>query len=466
MGVNITDKKVWIGNASSTPIQLIGAGASMSLTSLTTSSDASVNYLTVGQGNTSGANNTAFGYQTLLVNTGTSNTSIGFQPLVSNTSGSYNTAVGQQSLKSNTTASYNTAVGYQAGYANTTGAPIDAFGYATLNANTTGGNNAAFGAQAMQSNTTGGSNTAIGRLALQANTTASNNTAVGYQAGYSNTTGQYGTFLGQQAGYTNSLGSYNTFIGYLAGYTSNYNGNAYNTCLGYVSGQNLTTGTINTFLGAGAGQNITTGSKNSIIGNYSGNSSGLDIRTASNYIVLSDGDGNPRGIFDGSGRFMVGATSSSDGIQSYGNFGSSGTGYAYGNRSTSSSGANAYFHQFVVAAGGAPSQVGSISYNGTLTVYATTSDQRLKENIVDAPSAINYIDSVKIRSFDWIDTKKTVTYGVIAQELNTVAPEGVIQGITESDMWSVDTSVLVPALIKAVQELSAKVTALEAKLGA
>ena len=34
---NITDKNVWIGNASSTPIQLIGAGASMTLNSLTAS---------------------------------------------------------------------------------------------------------------------------------------------------------------------------------------------------------------------------------------------------------------------------------------------------------------------------------------------------------------------------------------------------------------------------------------------
>ena len=39
---------------------------------------------------------------------------------------------------------------------------------------------------------------------------------------------------------------------------------------------------------------MTTGSANTILGGYSGNQGGLDIRTASNYIVLSDGDGNPR----------------------------------------------------------------------------------------------------------------------------------------------------------------------------
>jgi hypothetical protein len=53
---------------------------------------------------------------------------------------------------------------------------------------------------------------------------------------------------------------------------------------------------------------MTTGSKNTILGAYSGNQGGLDIRTASNYIVLSDGDGNPRGVFDGSGNLLVGTT--------------------------------------------------------------------------------------------------------------------------------------------------------------
>jgi hypothetical protein len=45
--------------------------------------------------------------------------------------------------------------------------------------------------------------------------------------------------------------------------------------------------------GVGAGYYVTTGYKNTIIGGYNGNQGGLDIRTASNNIVLSDGDGNP-----------------------------------------------------------------------------------------------------------------------------------------------------------------------------
>lgn len=106
---------------------------------------------------------------------------------------------------------------------------------------------------------------------------------------------------------------------------------------------------------------------------------------------------------------------------------------------------------------------GTIQWNGTNTVYATSSDQRLKENIVDAPSALNKIDSVKIRSFNWIDSKVKVDFGVVAQELFEIAPEAVSVPQKEEDTWGVDGSVLVPAMIKAIQELNAKVTALENK---
>jgi hypothetical protein len=114
--------------------------------------------------------------------------------------------------------------------------------------------------------------------------------------------------------------------------------------------------------------------------------------------------------------------------------------------------------------------VGSITNNGTTTLYNATSDQRLKENIVDAGSGIEKLSNIKIRSFNWIENKQFVDFGVIAQEINTIAPEAVSQGEDNEDgtikmPWQVDTSALVPAMIKAIQELNAKVTALEAQLG-
>jgi hypothetical protein len=293
---------------------------------------------------TTGNSNDAFGNNTARTNTtGTANSAFGSSALEYNTTGAYNVAVGRLALNLNTTASSNTAVGYQAGYSNTTGTLNAFFGNQSGYANTTGSNNTfvgigitsnsaattgsnnvslgsnsffnatsasdivACGANALQTNTTGSSNTAIGRQALFSNTTASNNTAVGYQAGYSNTTGSVNVAIGSaalqanttgaanigigyQAGYGTTTGGPNTFIGYQAGLTNIVGSN--NTFVGQNSGQ-LNTGSNNTFFGAGAGYAMTTGGKNTIVGFYTGNQSGLDIRTASNYIVLSDGDGLP-----------------------------------------------------------------------------------------------------------------------------------------------------------------------------
>jgi hypothetical protein len=239
--------------------------------------------------NTTATGNTAVGYYSLFNNTtGNYNTGIGLEALINNTTASSNTAVGYQALYSNTTATLNVAIGYQAALYNTTGAGIVAIGANVLQSNTTGVGNTAIGTgivavtnPAMVTNTTGSYNVAIGSSALQANTSASNNTAVGFQAGYSNTVGAGCTYLGNQSGYL-ATGNYNTLIG-------------------YSTGSGLTTGVNNTFVGQGSGYTITTGSKNSILGFYSGNQGGLDIRTASNYIVLSDGDGNPRVVVNDSG---------------------------------------------------------------------------------------------------------------------------------------------------------------------
>lgn len=54
---------------------------------------------------------------------------------------------------------------------------------------------------------------------------------------------------------------------------------------------NVTTGVRNTAVGAFSGSTITTGSGNTILGRFSGSSVDVDIRTLSNNVVLSDGNG-------------------------------------------------------------------------------------------------------------------------------------------------------------------------------
>jgi hypothetical protein len=318
--------------------------------------------------NTTAANNTAVGFQAGYSNTtGTEGVFVGYQSGYSNTTGNYNTAVGMFALNSNstgsnntalgngalrysTTGANNTALGFQAGYNNTTGSltavgngaafsnstgvGITAIGGGALNLNTTGNrntavgsgtavayppmyfnttgsDNVAMGVQTLYLNTTGANNVSIGNYAHQQNTTGYNNIAIGYQSGLNNTTGFLNTFVGYQAGNTVTTGSGNTWVGSPAGPVLSTATGSGNTGMGQGAGASLTTGTYNTFVGAagqinqGAGGLITTGSKNTIIGAYNGNQGSLDIRTANNYIVLSDGDGNPRGYFDGSGRWSV-----------------------------------------------------------------------------------------------------------------------------------------------------------------
>ena len=105
--------------------------------------------------------------------------------------------------------------------------------------------------------------------------------------------------------------------------------------------------------------------------------------------------------------------------------------------------------------------VGSISVTTSSTSYNTSSDERLKENIADADDASAVIDGIQVRQFDWKADGEHQRYGMIAQELDTVAPEAVTKGETEDDMWAVDYSKLVPMLVKEIQDLRKRVAELE-----
>lgn len=110
--------------------------------------------------------------------------------------------------------------------------------------------------------------------------------------------------------------------------------------------------------------------------------------------------------------------------------------------------------------GGTGTARGSIDYNraGGAVRYNTTSDARLKKNFKPAPSARNVVDCIQIESFDWRESGVHVEHGVVAQRLNKCAPYAVSKG----DVWQVDKSTLIPALIKYVQEQDARIARLEA----
>jgi hypothetical protein len=107
--------------------------------------------------------------------------------------------------------------------------------------------------------------------------------------------------------------------------------------------------------------------------------------------------------------------------------------------------------------------IGSITRVGTTNAvaYNTTSDRRAKENIADADDAGAVIDAIQVRKFDWIEGNQHQPYGMVAQELITVAPEAVHQPANEEDMMGVDYSKLVPMMLKEIQTLRLRITALE-----
>ena len=105
---------------------------------------------------------------------------------------------------------------------------------------------------------------------------------------------------------------------------------------------------------------------------------------------------------------------------------------------------------------------GSISHNGSTTVsYNTSSDQRLKENIADADDAGSKIDAIQVRKFDWKADGSHQDYGMVAQELQAVAPEAVSGDADSEEMMGVDYSKLVPMMLKEIQSLRARVAQLE-----
>jgi hypothetical protein len=117
--------------------------------------------------------------------------------------------------------------------------------------------------------------------------------------------------------------------------------------------------------------------------------------------------------------------------------------------------------QFIRDNGNPTNTVGSITCTDLATLYNTTSDGRLKHDIVDAPEASSLIDAIQVRSFKWNADNSEQRYGFVAQELLEVAPEAVHQPEDPDATMGVDYSKLVPMLVKEIQSLRARVAQLE-----
>jgi len=113
--------------------------------------------------------------------------------------------------------------------------------------------------------------------------------------------------------------------------------------------------------------------------------------------------------------------------------------------------------------------VGSITTNGTATAYVTSSDGRLKSKVSPLLGGLDKISAIAPVTFIW-KTTGLDGVGFVAQDLHKHVPEAVLVGDSNANLdakhpdyrqWGVDMSKIVPYLVAAIQELSAKVAKLE-----
>jgi len=105
------------------------------------------------------------------------------------------------------------------------------------------------------------------------------------------------------------------------------------------------------------------------------------------------------------------------------------------------------------------SAAGAATFNNDVTAF---SDERLKSNITTIPDALSKVTEMRGVHYVRNETGKDST-GVIAQELQKIAPELVLTAEDEMGTLSVNYGNITGYLIEAVKELSARVKELEGK---
>jgi len=294
----------------------------------------------------------------------------------------------------------------------------------------TGLEHTAIGRQVLLSNTSGASNTGVGYAVLYPNTTGSYNVSSGAYSMRNNTTGSENVASGYSALNQNTTGANNTAIGTNALYANTTASN--NTAVGHAAGSTITEGTFNVCIGRSAGNygaSLTTGAQNTYIGPYAGPSASsvnheLCITTSN-----SQGKGGTTGFINPNGG-----------------------GIYQGNNSSS---------------------------------WSTTSDQRLKKNIVDNTEGLDKVVQIRVRNFEYrtekeiieleelpvhtVVKKEGVQLGVIAQELQEICPDCVKTETT--GVISVDSDNIFWHMVNAIKDLkalndtqAATITALTARI--
>ena len=189
---------------------------------------------------------------------------------------------------------------------------------------------------------------------------------------------------------------------------------------------------------------------------------------ASGYINFLSNGANERMRIDSSGNVFVNTTSQIDqGLICAAYNGQSKQGIVLKDTNATLNGSYMYF---INSAG---SVAGQIQHNGTTTVsYVTSSDYRLKENIVPMVNALDKIAKLNPVTYTWKNTDGEYGEGFIAHELAEVCPLAVsgkkdeINADGSIKAQGIDTSFLVATLTKAIQEQQAIINELKTRIEA
>jgi hypothetical protein len=393
----------------------------------------------------------------------------------------------------------------------TSGAGNTAIGYAALTTNVDGGYNTAVGYESLNVFEADSAN-------------HGQNTAVGYRAGKFVSTGTYNTFLGSGAGQgitgTKLTGDSNTAIGQDSGIL--LQGAAHeNTFVGQGSGDVVTTGSDNTCIGFGADTDDATAVNQTVIGHSTTGVADNSV-TLGNADVTSVYMASDSGAKVYAGGLGIGTTTVPHGgvgvglvsieganadlptgpnmsfttvtddfplmvLQNYQHDDVSIVFDAYHDGSAwKSSDASNFMIQKItntftmqydsgITAGSALTwNIGfSMATSGVMSGdFNDTSDVALKKNVKTLTSGLTEINALRPVSFDWKEETKGSNSGFIAQEIEKILPNDVSgedyiatdEGEQAGNIGkAINVTGIVAHLVKAVQELSAKVEALEAK---
>lgn len=374
-------------------------------------------------------------------------------------------------------------------------------GQFALYSNTTGVSNMAFGYEALDGNTTGSNNTAFGRSALRLNQVGSDSVAIGVDALKSSVNGR-NTAVGRSAGDNLNLGQFNTLVGYKClqqTFSIGLDSTAsYNTFVGDNCASLLRDGNDNVAVGfqamlAEPGNGAGSNASNNV---FIGSSAGRDVLTSSACV----GIGRLSMVLNrsGSGHTAVGFNSNSAIVAGTGN-----TAFGYEALRDSTVGLNTAVGYLAMSANSGFTNCAALGANTAVTgnnqvqlgdsatttyVYGTVqnrSDARDKADIKDTELGLSFIESLRPVDYRWDmreDYKKEgeslanvvkdgskkrnrFHHGFIAQELPS--DFGGVQDHKTGggdDVMSVGYDEFIAPMVKAIQELSAKLKELEARM--